>query len=74
LESRLENYVAKVRDFNGADWGGKNVEETDIAGRALQLVIPKGSMTEAQQAIIARVRARALRNNRRPVDITITEY
>jgi len=63
-----------VREFDGADWGGTDIRGTDIDGRAVHLIVPKGSMTEAQRIIIERVRARAMRDNDRPVDIIITEF
>jgi hypothetical protein len=63
-----------VREFNGARWGGKNIRDTDIDSRAVQLIVPKGSMTEAQRIVIERVRARAMRYNDRPVDIIVTEF
>ena len=74
LTYRLEIYVAKVREFDGAYWGGKDISDTDIDGRAVHLIVPKGSMTEAQQIVIERVRERAMRDRRRPVDIIITEF
>ena len=74
LTYRLEIYVAKVREFDGAYWGGKDISDTDIDGRAVHLIVPKGSMTEAQRIIIERVRERAMRDRKRPVDIIITEF
>ncbi len=73
LTYRIEKYVEAVRDFNGADWGDKIVWSDDIAGRALQLVVPQGSVTEAQRLVIEAVRTRVRQSNR-PVDITITEH
>jgi hypothetical protein len=63
-----------VREFDGAYWGGKDINDTDIDGRAVHLIVPKGSMTEAQRIIIERVRERAMRDRKRPVDIIITEF
>ena len=74
LTYRLNQFVADVREFDGADWGGTDIRGTDIDGRAVHLIVPKGSMTEAQRIIIERVRARAMRDNDRPVDIIITEF
>jgi contact-dependent growth inhibition (CDI) system restriction endonuclease-like protein len=74
LTYRLENYVTKVREFEGAYWGGKDIRYADIDGRAVHLIVPKGSMTEAQRIIIERVRERAMRDRKRPVDIIITEF
>jgi hypothetical protein len=73
LTYRIEKYVETVRDFNGADWGDKIVRSDDIAGRAVQLVVPQESVTEAQRLVIDKVRTRARQSNR-PVDITITEH
>jgi hypothetical protein len=74
LTYRLNQFVADVREFDGADWGGTDIRGTDIDGRAVHLIVPKRSMTEAQRIIIERVRARAMRDNDRPVDIIITEF
>ncbi len=73
LTYRLEQYVADVREFDGEEWGGKKVKSSEIAGRAVQFIIPIGSMTDAQRIIIAKVRARAKLSNR-PVDIIVTEH
>jgi hypothetical protein len=74
LTYRLESYVAKVREFEGAEWGGTDISGTDIDGRAVHLIVPKGSMTEEQRIIIESVRARAMRDRKKPVDIIITEF
>jgi len=74
LTYRLNKFVADVREFDGAYWGGKDISDTDIDGRAVHLIVPKGSLTEAQRIIIERVRDRAMRDNERPVDIIITEF
>ena len=70
----MEDYVTKVQGFDGRDWGGLNIRDTDISGRAVQLIIPKGSMTDAQLSVIERVRTRALGHSEKPVNIVITEY
>jgi hypothetical protein len=73
LTYRIEKYVEAVREFNGADWGDKIVRSDDIAGRAVQLVVPQGSVTEAQRLVIEKALTRARQSNR-PVDIIITEH
>jgi hypothetical protein len=73
LTNRVLRCVEDVQDFNGNDWGGKAVEFDDIKGRALQLIVPKGSMTKAQRVVVERVRARALQSEK-PVNIIITEF
>ncbi len=74
LANRLNNYVDDVRDFNGARWARKNIRDTDIDGRAVQVIVPRGSITDAQRNVIDEVRANALKHNDRPVDIIVTEH
>jgi hypothetical protein len=73
LRYRLNNFVDEVESFKGGRWGGDEVEEAAITGRAVSIAIPKGSMTEEQRAMFeeARERARKLPN---PVDISVTEF
>jgi CDI toxin restriction endonuclease-like domain len=47
LAYRLNKYVDDVRDFDGARWAGKNIRGTDIDGRAVQVIVPRGSITDA---------------------------
>jgi hypothetical protein len=74
LTYRLEDFVARVRGFDGADWGDLSIKKTDIADRAVQLVVPKGGMTDAQRIVIEEVREIAIRHKTRPVDIIISEF
>ncbi len=74
LTYRLNQYVADVREFEGADWGGTKVREADIDSRAVQVIVPEGSLNEANQSVIDKVRARAMRDTKRPVDIIVTEH
>jgi hypothetical protein len=74
LTHRLEDFVDRVRGFNGADWGNLSIKKTDIAGRAVQVIVPTGSMTDSQRTVFEEVRAIALREKERPVNIIITEY
>jgi hypothetical protein len=74
LTSRLQKYVAYVADYEGGRYAGKTVLNDEITGRAVNLVVPKGSMTEEQLITIERIRAWARMSNSRPVDLIITEY
>ncbi len=74
LANRLNKYVDDVRDFNGARWARKNIRDTDIDGRAVQVIVPRGSITDPQRNVIDEVRANALKHNDRPVDIIVTEH
>jgi hypothetical protein len=73
LTYRLNKYVDDVVEFNGANLANDEVKLSDIAGRALHLAIPKGSMTEAQRRAIEAARRRAKLGDK-PVDIIITEF
>jgi hypothetical protein len=74
LTYRLNQDIADVQDFEGANWGGKEVKKNDITGRTLELIVPKGSMTDAQREVIDRVRARAMKDPYKPVDIITREH
>jgi hypothetical protein len=71
LKYRLDAYVDMISEFEGAEFATNAVK--NIESRVLQLVIPKGSLTDAQQAIIeaARLRARSLKH---PVDFVVTPF
>jgi hypothetical protein len=73
LGNRLLQYIDDVRDFDGARWAGLNIPAGQITGRAVQLIVPKGSMTEAQRVVLDWVRQIAKQSNR-PVDIIVTEF
>ena len=59
LTSRLNSYVNSVAGFNGADWADVNIGASQITTRQLQLAIPPGSASAAQQAAINAAAARA---------------
>ena len=71
LTSRLKKYIDELDTYPGTDWGGDEVDPSAITGRALNLIIPKGSMTAAQKPAIeaARTRAKAL-----GIDLIVTEF
>lgn len=73
LGNRLLQYIEDVRDFDGTRWGGLEIQAGMITGRAVQLIVPKGSMTDAQRVVLDWVRQMAKQNNR-PVDIIVTEF
>jgi hypothetical protein len=56
LTYRLQQSVDKVHEFDGADIGGKRIDSDDILGRALQVIIPAASMTDAQRVIFQKPR------------------
>ena len=67
LAYRLNKFVDDVREFNGADWGDKNIRDTDIDSRAVQVIVPRGSITEAQQLVFEMVRSAAKRDDADPL-------
>jgi hypothetical protein len=74
LAYRLNKFVGDVREFDGADWGTKNIRDTDIDSRAVQVIVPSGSIAKDQQLVFEMVRSAAMRDKRRPVDIIVTEH
>jgi hypothetical protein len=68
---KVPNDVAT--SVNGARWGGLEIQAGVITGRAVQLIVPKGSMTGAQRVVLDWVRQIAKQNSR-PVDIIVTEF
>jgi hypothetical protein len=74
LANRLNKLIDDVREFNGVTWGGLPISDIDIKGRAVQVIVPKGSITEASRATFDRAQARAWGDNEKPVDIIVTEY
>jgi hypothetical protein len=73
LMYRLSDYVGRVSDFDGDQLGDDVVAADQIKGRVLQVVIPKGSITDAQQNAIDAVREWGKELNN-PVDLVITEF
>lgn len=55
LESTLMGQVDKVAGFGGASLSGSVVEAGQITGRALEVAVPSGTMTAAQQAVFSKV-------------------
>jgi hypothetical protein len=48
----VTGYIDEVAAFSGRTWAGVTVRGADITGRALELAIPAGSGTAAQQAAL----------------------
>jgi hypothetical protein len=73
LAYRLNGYFDKVSEFDGAKFANDIVPFDKITDRVLQLVVPNGSMTDAQRTVIEIARSRA-RKLDRPVDLIITQF
>lgn len=74
LTARLNNYIDQLADYEGSRLLGTRVELTDITGRELNLVVPKGSMTSVQHEAIEAARSRAALTNGNPVSIIVTPF
>ncbi|HMG79009.1 MAG TPA: hypothetical protein VK591_10010 [Xanthobacteraceae bacterium] len=72
LTYRLNEYIDKLGDYEGGFLSGTEVSLSAISSRVLNLVVPKGAMTEVQRVAIEAARMRALITNRYPVNIIIT--
>jgi hypothetical protein len=44
LTSRLNTYIGKLAEYAGTEWGGDEILTSQITGRVLQVIVPKGSM------------------------------
>ncbi len=71
LTRLLTNYVDKVAEFSGATLGEYAVNGSQITGRALEVAIPQGGMTAAQQAAINSVVSAAAQKGVRVVLVPI---
>jgi hypothetical protein len=52
LLSRVSRDLEKLETYSGTEWGGDLILESQIAGRVLRLIVPKGSMTPVQREAI----------------------
>jgi hypothetical protein len=75
LAYRLNKYIEDVAEFEGTEWSGYEINESQIMRRALSLAIPKDSMSATQREVIEAIRIRArMTNMHAPVDVYITEF
>jgi len=71
LVSRVNDYVDKLEIYSGTDWGGDEIDPSEIFGRTLRLIVPKDSMTAVQREAIEAARTRA---SAKGIDLIITEF
>jgi RHS repeat-associated protein len=58
LRSLLTGYVNKVARYTGtsaAGWGGVVIRPADITARALEIAVPQGAATAAQQTVLQQI-------------------
>lgn len=70
--NRLSTYVGEVSEFVGGKLKKDVVAFADIKGRAVEVAIPKGTMTPQQQEIVEAVRSWA-KTLPDPVELIIIE-
>ncbi len=63
LAGTLDRYVASVAKFNGASFDGTIIKAGQITGRELQVAVPQGSMSAAQQEVFDAAVQRAAQQN-----------
>jgi hypothetical protein len=61
LEKLMTGYIDKVSGFNGANWGGRVIDEFDITARQLHVAIPRTASPE-QMAVFDTMESYAKRN------------
>ena len=71
LTSRLDKYVNELDKYAGTNWGGDDIESSDIRARVLLLAVPRNSRGATQRAAIESVRARARKLG---IDFIITDF
>jgi hypothetical protein len=52
LTYRINDYVRKLANFDGANYGKTAITAEDITNRVLHVVVPKGSVTDVQKEAI----------------------
>src|SRR5262249_42868024 len=52
LASAVNRYVNSLAAFNGKSYAGWEVKAEQNTGRALNLIVPRGSMTATQRTVI----------------------
>jgi hypothetical protein len=72
LTYRLNEYIDKLGEYEGGILSNTEVSLSAISSRVLNLVVPKGAMTEVQSVAIEAARMRALIANHYPVKIVVT--
>ena len=61
LSRQIDRYVDQLVGFDGLRWGGNTIEENQITGKVLDIIVPTHSGTPAQQQAIAAAVERARR-------------
>lgn len=62
LASTLSGYVQQLANYSGGQIPGRIIQRGDIARKVLEVVLPKGNLTAAQQQVLLRVQQQAARD------------
>jgi hypothetical protein len=71
LLSRVNKYLKELKEYQGADWGGDEIKPSQITGRTLHLIIPRGAVTQVQRQALEAARTSA---NGKGLRLIITEF
>ena len=71
LSRQINRYVDQLAGFDGLRWGGNTIEENQITGKVLDIIVPKESGTQEQQQAITESMERARRMG---IRIFLTPY
>lgn len=74
LGYRINTYVDTLGNYEGGSLSTTQVEASDIKDRVLNIIVPRGSVTDEMNATIDVARNRAIRANKYPVKIIVTEF
>ncbi|MBE0656370.1 MAG: hypothetical protein IH602_01705 [Bryobacteraceae bacterium] len=62
LASTLSGYVQQLANYSGGQIPGRILQRGDIARKVLEVVLPKGNLSAAQQQVLLRVQQQAARD------------
>jgi hypothetical protein len=71
---RVNDYVNRLSEYEGGALQNVKVNLSEITDRILEIIVPKGGLTETQQAMIEAARVRAQTAGSYPVRINIKEF
>jgi hypothetical protein len=72
--SRVNTYVDRLTEYEGGALQDVKVALSEITGRVLEIIVPKGSLTVMQRTVIEAAKVRAQTAGSYPVRIIIKEF
>jgi hypothetical protein len=72
--SGLNTYVDRLTEYEGGALQNVKVDLSEITGRVLEFIVPKGSLTVMHRAVIEAAKVRAQTAGSYPVRIIIREF